>query len=174
MPAHATSSPAIARRVTTIDLAFIRGRISAPTSADCCLAWPVPSARRALACIVEKGRAIVWTKWVRQPQTLWVRRALFQVHLWTGLAAGLYIVMLSVTGSALVYRNELDRYFATKRPVYDATAKRLTADELRAAAEKAYPGWNITRVGDRITRRNPTIEIWAERQGEKKERLFNP
>jgi len=116
----------------------------------------------------------VWTQFVRQPQTLWVRRALFQVHLWTGLAIGLYIVVLSVTGSALVYRNELDRYFATKRPVYDATAKRLTADELRAAAEKAYPGWSITRVGDRITRRNPTIEIWAERQGEKKERLFNP
>ena len=116
----------------------------------------------------------MWTQFVRQPQTLWVRRALFQVHLWTGLAIGLYIVVLSVTGSALVYRNELDRYFATKRPVYDATAKRLTADELRAAAEKAYPGWSITRVGDRITRRNPTIEIWAERQGEKKERLFNP
>ncbi len=134
----------------------------------------MPLARRALACIVEKGRAIVWTQWVRQPQTLWVRRALFQVHLWTGLAIGLYIVVLSVTGSALVYRNELDRYFATKRPVFDATAKRLTADELRAAAEKAYPGWSITRVGDRISRRNPTIEIWAERAGEKKERLFNP
>ena len=116
----------------------------------------------------------MWKQWVRQPQTLWVRRALFQVHLWTGLAIGLYIVVLSVTGSALVYRNELDRYFATRRPVYDAKATRLTSDQMRAAAEKAYPGWTITRVGDRITRRNPTIEIWVERQGEKKERLFNP
>jgi uncharacterized iron-regulated membrane protein len=131
-------------------------------------------ARRAPACIIEKGRAIVWTQWVRQPQTLWVRRALFQVHLWIGLAIGLYIVVLSVTGSALVYRNELDRYFATRRPVYDATATRLTTDEMRAAAETAYPGWTITRVGERITRRNPTIEIWVERHGQKKERLFNP
>jgi uncharacterized iron-regulated membrane protein len=111
---------------------------------------------------------------VRQPQNVWLRRALFQVHLWTGLAIGLYIVVLSVTGSILVYRNELDRAFATKRPVYDADAKRLTTDQMRAAAEKAYPGWQITRVGDRITRRNPTIEVWAERGGEKKERLFNP
>jgi uncharacterized iron-regulated membrane protein len=116
----------------------------------------------------------VWTQWVRQPQQVWLRRALFQVHLWSGLAIGLYIVVLSVTGSALVYRNELDRFFATPRPVYDATARRLTTDQLRAFAEKAYPGWSITRVGDRITRRNPTIEIWIERQGEKKERLFNP
>jgi uncharacterized iron-regulated membrane protein len=94
--------------------------------------------------------------------------------LWTGLAIGLYIVVLSLTGSVLVYRNELDRAFATRRPVYDADAKRLTTDEMRAAAKKAYPGWQITRVGDRITRRNPTIEIWAERGGEKKERLFDP
>ena len=107
----------------------------------------------------------MWTQWVRQPQNVWLRRALFQVHLWTGLAIGLYIVMLSVTGSVLVYRNELDRLFATTRPVYDAKATRLTADELRAAAERAYPGWTITRVGDRITRRNPTIEVWVERGG---------
>ena len=116
----------------------------------------------------------MWTRWVRQPQNLWLRRALFQVHLWTGMAIGLYIVVLSVTGSALVYRNELDRYFATKRPVYDDKATRLTTDQIRAAAEKAYPGWQITRVGERITRRNPTIEVWAERGGVKKERLFNP
>ena len=116
----------------------------------------------------------MWKQWARQPQTLWLRRALFQIHLWSGLALGLYIVMLSLTGSALVYRNELDRYFATPRPAYDPKAPQLSADELRRAAERAYPGWTITRVGDRITRRNPTIEVWAERGGEKKERLFNP
>jgi uncharacterized iron-regulated membrane protein len=82
--------------------------------------------------------------------------------------------MLSVTGSALVYRNELDRYFATPRPQFDPKATRLTADQLREKAVAAYPGWEVTRVGDRISRRNPTIEIWVERGGEKKERLFNP
>jgi uncharacterized iron-regulated membrane protein len=138
------------------------------------LAILASSARRAPACTVEKGRANVWTQWVRQPQTLWVRRALFQVHLWTGLAIGLYIVVLSITGSVLVYRNELDSSFATTRPTYDGKAKRLTTDELRTAAVRAYPGWEVTRVGETITRRNPTIEIWVERRGEKKERLFNP
>jgi uncharacterized iron-regulated membrane protein len=111
---------------------------------------------------------------MRQPQATWARRALFQVHLWTGLALGLYLVMLSLTGSALVYRNELDRMFATPRPVFDAKATRLTADQLKAAAERAYPGYTVTRVGDRVTRRNPTIEIWLERGRDKKERLFNP
>ena len=115
-----------------------------------------------------------WQRWVRQPQRVWLRRALFQIHLWTGLILGLYVVMLSVTGSALVYRNELDRFFATPRPTFDPNAKRLTTEELQARAEREYPGWKVTRVGDRITRRNPTIEIWVERGSEKKERLFNP
>lgn len=43
-----------------------------------------------------------------------IRRALFQVHLWTGIGIGLYILMISVTGSVLVYRNEL--LFRAKTP----------------------------------------------------------
>ena len=115
-----------------------------------------------------------WQGWLRQPQRVWLRRASFQIHLWIGLAIGLYIVMLSITGSVLVYRNELDRFFATPRPPYDANRKVITQDELRAFAERAYPGYEITRLGDRISRRNPTLEVWVERDGVKKERLFNP
>jgi uncharacterized iron-regulated membrane protein len=46
---------------------------------------------------------------VQQPQRTWLRKALFQVHLWSGIAVGLYILLISVTGSVLVYRNELFR-----------------------------------------------------------------
>ena len=81
----------------------------------------------------------VWSKWMRQPQTVWLRRALFQIHLWTGLALGLYLVMLSLTGSALVYRNELDAYLRTPRPAFDAKAKRLTADELKPRPSAPIP-----------------------------------
>jgi uncharacterized iron-regulated membrane protein len=116
----------------------------------------------------------VWQRWVQQPQRVWLRRAMFQIHLWVGLAIGLYVVMLSLTGSVLVYRTELNRWLATPRPVFDAAAKRLTKAEMTAAAQRAYPGYTITRVGDRVNRRNPVIEVWAERAGEKKERLFNP
>jgi uncharacterized iron-regulated membrane protein len=120
------------------------------------------------------SRMGLWQRWLKQPQKVWLRRAIFQIHLWTGIALGLYIVMLSLSGSALVYRNELDRAFAAPRPQFDPDAKRLTQEELKAAAERAYPGYAITRVGDRISRRNPTVEVWAERGSEKKERLFNP
>lgn len=48
-----------------------------------------------------------WQRWVRHPQRVWLRRALFQVHLWSGIGLGLYIFFISVSGSVLVYRNEL-------------------------------------------------------------------
>ncbi len=40
----------------------------------------------------------------------WLRRALFQVHLWTGLAVGLYAVAISVSGSILVYAPQLGEW----------------------------------------------------------------
>jgi uncharacterized iron-regulated membrane protein len=46
-------------------------------------------------------------RWIEQPQRVWLRRVVFQVHLWSGVSLGLYILFISVTGSVLVYRNEL-------------------------------------------------------------------
>ena len=72
----------------------------------------------------------------------------FQIHLWTGIALGLYVVMLSITGSVLVYRNELDRFLATKRPAFvpgkAALAQGTSCEE---SAARLYPGWTVTRVG---------------------------
>ena len=96
-----------------------------------------------------------WTQWLRQPQRVWLRRATFQIHLWVGLILGLYVVVLSLTGSALVYRNELDRYLATPHAAFDEKAKAMNADELRAAAQRAFPGWQVTEVVEGRTVRRP-------------------
>jgi uncharacterized iron-regulated membrane protein len=56
-----------------------------------------------------------WRRWVRRPQTLFLRKALFQVHLWTGIGVGLYILVICLTGSVIVYRNELYRYFSPQQ-----------------------------------------------------------
>jgi uncharacterized iron-regulated membrane protein len=54
-------------------------------------------------------------QWVRHPQDLLLRRARFQVHLWTGIGLGLYVLVICVSGSVLVSRNELYRTFSTVR-----------------------------------------------------------
>lgn len=127
----------------------------------------------------------LWTRWVRQPQRVWLRRALFQVHLWTGLAIGLYVVVLSLTGSVLVYRNEIDRYLATPHAVFDERATPMTAEQIQAAAERAHPGWTVSavnegryqvRTGRGGVRRmpDPTASVVLERAGETRYRLFDP
>ena len=50
-----------------------------------------------------------WQQWVQHPEKVWLRRCLFHIHLWMGAAAGLYVVLMSVTGSLIVYRNELEK-----------------------------------------------------------------
>ena len=115
-----------------------------------------------------------WKQWLHQPQRLWLRRALFQVHLWAGLALGLYVVMLSATGSALVYRRELVALFRTPIPEIDAARERLSLDELRAAARAGYPDHEITEVLEAITRRTAVVHITVARNGVSRERLFDP
>jgi uncharacterized iron-regulated membrane protein len=99
------------------------------------------------------------------------------VHLWTGLALAIYIAVLSVTGSVLVYRIEINALLATRKPPFDPAAARLTTQQIREAAQRIYPGWTITSVSERISRRNPAIEVSMERGNgtvEKKDRYFNP
>ena len=71
----------------------------------------------------------IWARWIRAPQTLWLRKAFFQLHLWTGVGVGLYVVMICLTGSVLVYRNELYIAFSPQPIIVDGTGVSLTVDE---------------------------------------------
>ncbi len=114
-----------------------------------------------------------WEKWKRRPQNIWLRKALFQVHLWTGIGLGLYVLLMSVTGSALIFRRELARSLAREPRVAVGPAARMGEDELKLAAKRAYPGYDVTRVS---LRKNPdqAAEVWLERRDRKLQRLFNP
>ena len=50
-----------------------------------------------------------WQQWVQHPERVWVCKCLFYIHLWVGAGVGLYVVLMSTTGSLIVYRNELER-----------------------------------------------------------------
>jgi uncharacterized iron-regulated membrane protein len=45
---------------------------------------------------------------VRRPQRVWLRRFNFQIHLWAGLILTLYLIVIGLTGSILVFREELE------------------------------------------------------------------
>jgi uncharacterized iron-regulated membrane protein len=44
---------------------------------------------------------------VYRPRKLWLRRALFQIHLWAGLALSAYVIVISLSGAILVFEDEL-------------------------------------------------------------------
>ncbi|HWE52610.1 MAG TPA: PepSY-associated TM helix domain-containing protein, partial [Bryobacteraceae bacterium] len=116
-------------------------------------------------------------RWIRQPQTIWLRKAIFQIHLWSGIGFGLYVLMASVTGSVLVYSNELFRA-ATRDPIVVATpgprlGTRLSDEQLKAAAMSAYPGYKaVTLSHERNPNQAVTISLKAGSRA--KSRLFNP
>jgi uncharacterized iron-regulated membrane protein len=49
----------------------------------------------------------LWKLWLNHPERSRVRTLLFQVHVWIGAVAGAYIFVMSVSGSLIVFRNEL-------------------------------------------------------------------
>ena len=114
-----------------------------------------------------------WQRWISHPQTAWLRKATFQLHMWSGIGVGLYVLLVSVTGSIVVYRNEL-YVAATRDPIVVApSGPRLTDDELKAAATRAYPAYTIIGIG-RAQNPDEAVRISLNRPNGRKDRLFNP
>lgn len=118
------------------------------------------------------NQASLWQRWVRQPQKTWLRRALFQAHLWSGIVFGLYVLMISVTGSVLVYSNELYRAATAQRAASKGSGPQLTDEQLADAARRLYPGYRVVRMARLATL--DQVDVWLSRDGRIKKRLFDP
>ena len=112
-------------------------------------------------------------RWLRRPQGVWARKALFQVHLWTGIGLGLYIFVISVTGSAIVFRNAIYKNFGAKPVLVAATGPKLPPAQFRQAVLKGHPGYHVSFVWPNKDPRQ-AIEVWIERKGKYKQLLFDP
>jgi uncharacterized iron-regulated membrane protein len=49
----------------------------------------------------------LWLKWLRRPKSTWIRKVVFQLHLWSGILLGFYAVVVCASGSAIVFRNDI-------------------------------------------------------------------
>ena len=88
----------------------------------------------------------IWTEWVDSPQHIWLRRALFQIHLWSGIGLGLYVVVISLSGSAAVFNRELYTAFLPQPRIVNMAGTRMARADLKSAAQKAHPGAAVSRV----------------------------
>ena len=110
--------------------------------------------------------------WLRHPQGVWLRKALFQVHLWTGLGVGLYIVVISVTGSVLVYRGELRRLFDPQPRLVEISGPRLSEAALIEVTRRAYPDHDTIKVWTNPDDQNHAVTMSVGRDGGARQQLF--
>jgi uncharacterized iron-regulated membrane protein len=109
---------------------------------------------------------------VDRPQHLFFRRLLFQVHLWLGMIAGLYLVVVSVTGAALVFRIEMQR--VTFPHLFQASSG-TPADfaAVLASVQRAYPAYRVSGI-DAPTVARPTTLAYVSRGREFRTVLIDP
>jgi uncharacterized iron-regulated membrane protein len=80
-----------------------------------------------------------------------LRRALLTLHQWVGLAAGLFLIVIAVSGSALVFENEIDRALNPTTSFVAPGPHALPLETLIARVQAARPGDQVTgvRVADK-------------------------
>lgn len=95
-------------------------------------------------------------RFIQRPRTLLLRRAIFQLHLWIGIIVSLYMLAIGVTGSVLVFRQELaaldlPAHWRELRATSPASAGAIVAH-----LETVYPGERMVSL-TAPTAYNPTF-----------------
>src|SRR5690606_38244387 len=101
-----------------------------------------------------------------------LRQSIVKVHLWLALTLGLYIVVISVSGSAVVFRGELSRW-AVPFEVPSTDGERLTGDALSQGLAEIYADHTVVRFNESPRASRP-VAVLLERDGVEHGRLFDP
>ncbi|HEY8518905.1 MAG TPA: PepSY-associated TM helix domain-containing protein [Gammaproteobacteria bacterium] len=117
------------------------------------------------------NRGGAWRAWLDRPQTVPFRKALLTLHSWVALVLGVYIVVISVSGSAVVFRRELNVWLVPRTVA--VAGERLSGGELHAAVQAAYAGHVVLEVREPQSVDRP-VRVALERNGQRHERLFDP
>ena len=98
---------------------------------------------------------------------------MFQIHLWSGIALGLYVLVISISGSAIVFRNEIYREADQGPRIVEVKGEKLSDAALKAAAIKAFPSDTVSYLWPAKEADHAT-EIWLDHDGTRNQRLFDP
>jgi uncharacterized iron-regulated membrane protein len=83
---------------------------------------------------------------LHQPRKLFLRRALFQIHLWAGLLLALYVVVIALSGAVLVFAGELNAALVPRSLTQGDSASLAGIPAVVKAARSACPGCAITML----------------------------
>jgi len=85
----------------------------------------------------------------------------------------MYVVVICISGSILIFRSELRQAFEPKPRFVTVADTRLSEDELNAVVNQAYPGHSVARV---IEREDPAraVTVTLDQNGQRQQILFDP
>lgn len=110
------------------------------------------------------------TRW-RQTRT---RRALFQIHLWSGIGLGLYLLVVSITGSAVVFRGEIEDALHASLTRVTASPDRAPVQAMLDQAWRAFPGARFHTV-NLPTQPGRSLSFWGHDERDRSFHVFfNP
>lgn len=108
-----------------------------------------------------------------KPQSAWLRRALFQAHLWVGMLAGLYVFVVCATGAALVFRIEMQRAAFPELFTLSGEAAPAHPADILDSLKRAFPSDRISGIDAPSTSR-PTYLAYVMRGGRFLTLLLDP
>ncbi|MFT4111946.1 PepSY-associated TM helix domain-containing protein [Silvibacterium sp.] len=95
---------------------------------------------------------------IHHPRRLFLRRALFQIHLWLGVLLSLYLVLISLSGALMVYHDALTRSTLPSGLAPYDSAHTASVPAVMAAAQAAFPGTVVTYLS-MPTARLPVFQL---------------
>ena len=102
---------------------------------------------------------------LHRPQTTTLRRGLFQVHLWAGVALAGYVGVVGVTGAALMFRPQMQA--ATYPQFFEVERRGPSAPpgEIVRVFETAYPGAALIGIDYPTARRGTVLAYLTGPEG---------
>src|SRR5689334_18005280 len=85
-----------------------------------------------------------------------MRKSLFNLHLYLALLAGVFVLILGLTGSIMAFETELDHLLHAKLSYVTPGSHRLSLLEIGDAVQKAFPG---DRPGGFLLSSDPDISV---------------
>lgn len=101
-----------------------------------------------------------------------MKRLIYQFHSWLGLVAGLGLLVIGLTGSALVFKAEIDGLVAPDLvKIPDPSKPRLDHDQFIATLQKNLPDYKVAGWG-KPARPGYADVVYAVKPGEKEGKMF--
>ncbi len=94
---------------------------------------------------------------VHNPRKLFLRKVLFQIHLWSGIFLSVYVIVIALTGSILVFENELTR---TTLPAHLSAYDSVHTASIPTVMEAFHISYPTAHVTDIYTPW-PTIPVYT-------------